>query len=82
MTYTRFPCPTCGDLIICDEPPWSCKRESCREKSLPERYKTAIAALKLAEPALRTLRDGHCDCKDCKYTLALNAVVAALKGAK
>lgn len=82
MTYTRFPCPKCGDLVVCDEPPWVCKRESCREKTLAEKYEAAIAALKLAEPALRTLRDGHCDCKDCTYTLALDAVVAVLKDSR
>ena len=42
----------------------------------------AFAALRLAEPALRTLRDANCDCLDCKYTKALDAVVAALRGAK
>ncbi len=41
----------------------------------------AIAAIRLAEPALRTLRDGHCDCLDCKYTKALDALVEVLKGA-
>ncbi len=46
-----------------------------------DRYTRAVAALRLAEPALRTLRDGHCDCPDCGYTLALNAVVAVLKEA-
>ncbi len=42
----------------------------------------ALAALRLAEPALRTLKDGHCDCDDCAYAKALDAVVAVLKEAK
>lgn len=57
---------------------------TCRPsvKKREDRYDRALAALRLAEPALRTLRDGHCDCIDCQYTKALDAIVAVLKDAK
>ena len=56
--------------------------ESVEERVAALRVERELrAALKLAEPALRTLRDGHCNAEcDCAYTKALNAVVAALRG--